>query len=66
MHIFTIGALQAEIPNYKHELETWRDHIVPAAGPLRFISPVIAVEEFKGVGAVAFLQTAVEVKAECQ
>jgi class 3 adenylate cyclase len=62
-HVIAIGASLAEKPQYEKTLQTWLQIFEPAqAGPLKLISPIICEEEMKGVGQVAFVHSAVEVR----
>jgi class 3 adenylate cyclase len=63
-HILAVGALESEYPKFDQELKTWIQ-LVPAAGPLKLVSPIIGKEDFKGVGSAAFVHSAIEPKPEC-
>lgn len=66
-HVIAIGALASEKPDYERGLKIWIDAIEPAGGgPLKLVSPIIGNEEFKGVGSVAFIHSAIEMRPECE
>jgi class 3 adenylate cyclase len=66
-HIIALGALESEKPDYRKELETWIKVIEPAGGgPLKFFSPIVDTEDFKGVGSASFVHSAIEIRPECK
>lgn len=62
-NVIAIGAIAADNPDYEKGLRTWVQAIEPAGGgPLKLISPVVGQEDFKGVGPVAFIHSAIEAR----
>src|SRR5207249_1658547 len=63
-NILAAGAILAEHSQFATELREWI-RLSPALGPLNFLNPAHYERPLKGVGACAFVHTAIEAKPEC-